>query len=261
MRDAEIEWQDAIKMVWELGLVAGHFGIECQQSAVAETLARKLGANAWYWFSGRLNSEVPQDVDWLRKRYSPLVKIATLDSELHSRQSVVLAPLVQQVTSTQTAAWEVVISSELESPRQVMSCFGVRPSGEVECLTFIRMNSDQAYTQHDQTITKLILGAVFGQTEGISQTQPAGTEKKEPEAANQADANDLPKRQREVLELLLSGTSIREIAADLKISPFTVKDYSRALYRHFDVAGRAELAALFRNSESSRPTPALAIES
>ncbi|MCU0750783.1 MAG: helix-turn-helix domain-containing protein, partial [Akkermansiaceae bacterium] len=68
---------------------------------------------------------------------------------------------------------------------------------------------------------------------------------------------DLPKRQREVLELMLRGFSAKEIAVYLGISRHTVNDYSKALYRHFAVSGRAELTALFiRSSASSSPVAA-----
>ncbi|MFO1062918.1 MAG: LuxR C-terminal-related transcriptional regulator [Pirellulales bacterium] len=57
--------------------------------------------------------------------------------------------------------------------------------------------------------------------------------------------DSLPKRQREVLALLLRGLSLKEIAKRLGISPHTVNDYTKALYRRFQVSGRSELLALF----------------
>lgn len=56
---------------------------------------------------------------------------------------------------------------------------------------------------------------------------------------------DLPKRQREVLGLLLEGLSEKEIAAELGLSKATVHEHATKLYRHFDASSRAELLARF----------------
>jgi DNA-binding NarL/FixJ family response regulator len=54
-----------------------------------------------------------------------------------------------------------------------------------------------------------------------------------------APANLSP-REREVLALIASGATNREIAADLFLSPHTVKDHTSSLYRKLDVRNRAE---------------------
>jgi DNA-binding CsgD family transcriptional regulator len=51
----------------------------------------------------------------------------------------------------------------------------------------------------------------------------------------------LSPRVRQTLEMLLTGDSMKQIAAKLGISPHTVNDYTKALYRRFDVSTRAEL--------------------
>jgi two-component system response regulator DesR len=53
-------------------------------------------------------------------------------------------------------------------------------------------------------------------------------------------ANRLSEREREVLELMASGSTNREIAESLHLSPWTVKEYTGALYRKLDVRNRAE---------------------
>ncbi len=50
----------------------------------------------------------------------------------------------------------------------------------------------------------------------------------------------LSAREREVLELMASGATNREIAESLHLSPWTVKEYTGALYRKLDVRNRAE---------------------
>jgi DNA-binding CsgD family transcriptional regulator len=54
---------------------------------------------------------------------------------------------------------------------------------------------------------------------------------------------DLPPRVRAVLRCLLEGDSDKQIAARLRISRYTVNQYTKALYRHFEVSARSELLA------------------
>ncbi len=53
-------------------------------------------------------------------------------------------------------------------------------------------------------------------------------------------ANRLSEREREVLDLIASGATNREIAESLHISPWTVKEYTGTVYRKLGVRNRAE---------------------
>ncbi len=53
----------------------------------------------------------------------------------------------------------------------------------------------------------------------------------------------LAPRVRQVLQCLLEGDSDKQIAARLKLSPYTVNQYTKTIYRHFGASGRAELLA------------------
>lgn len=57
--------------------------------------------------------------------------------------------------------------------------------------------------------------------------------------------SQLPPRVREVLRCLLEGDGDKQVAKRLGISPYTVNEYTKQIYRHFRVAGRAELLALW----------------
>ncbi len=50
----------------------------------------------------------------------------------------------------------------------------------------------------------------------------------------------LSERERQVLALVAQGATNREIAAQLHLSPYTVKEYASALYRKLDVRNRLE---------------------
>ena len=59
---------------------------------------------------------------------------------------------------------------------------------------------------------------------------------------SEAPATPLSEREREVLELLSSGHTNREIAERLYLSPHTVKEHTSSLYRKLGVKNRAEAA-------------------
>jgi DNA-binding NarL/FixJ family response regulator len=50
----------------------------------------------------------------------------------------------------------------------------------------------------------------------------------------------LSERERQVLGLVAAGATNREIAAELHLSPYTVKDYASTLYRKLEVRNRLE---------------------
>jgi DNA-binding CsgD family transcriptional regulator len=53
----------------------------------------------------------------------------------------------------------------------------------------------------------------------------------------------LPHRVRQVLKCLLEGEGDKQAAVRLKLSRYTVNEYTKQIYRHFGVQGRAELLA------------------
>jgi DNA-binding CsgD family transcriptional regulator len=65
-------------------------------------------------------------------------------------------------------------------------------------------------------------------------------------------AFDIPKlspRCRLILNQLVTGRSRKEIAADLSLSPHTINDYVKAIFRHFRVHSRAQLIARLRHGD------------
>lgn len=58
----------------------------------------------------------------------------------------------------------------------------------------------------------------------------------------EAPATPLSKREREVLRLIAAGSTNKEIAKRLFLSPHTVKEHASALYRKLGVKNRAEAA-------------------
>lgn len=65
----------------------------------------------------------------------------------------------------------------------------------------------------------------------------------------------LSEAQRRVLDLLLSGRSEKKVAAKLDLSPHTVHNHIKEIYRRFEVSSRAELLALFVSDSKLRKKP------
>jgi DNA-binding CsgD family transcriptional regulator len=72
---------------------------------------------------------------------------------------------------------------------------------------------------------------------------------------DEPSASDLPSRVREVLQCLLEGDGDKQVAARLGVSRYTVNEYTKRIYQHFGVQGRAELLARWvrRGWGSGRP--------
>ena len=62
----------------------------------------------------------------------------------------------------------------------------------------------------------------------------------EPPPAEGAGQPQLTGREREVLERVAAGATNREIAAELHLSPHTIKEHTSAVYRKLSVRNRAE---------------------
>lgn len=63
---------------------------------------------------------------------------------------------------------------------------------------------------------------------------------------------ELSPRERQVLACLLEGDGDKQIAARLTISPYTVNQYTKSVFRHFGCQGRSELLALWLRRYSGR---------
>src|SRR4029079_15821943 len=64
----------------------------------------------------------------------------------------------------------------------------------------------------------------------------------------------LTQRERDVLRMLPSRLTLREIASELYVSVNTLKFHLRVIYRKLGVNSRAEATALARSMTSVRPT-------
>jgi len=118
------------------------------------------------------------------------------------------------------------------------------PVSVVHGLGFYRPRGDKPFSESDRALIELF------HAECASLWRPA------PGAVNEVLKSRLAPRQREALVLLLEGHSDKEIADRMAISPFTVNQYNKAIFRRFGVQSRAALLArLLRPGPSNRAKP------
>jgi DNA-binding CsgD family transcriptional regulator len=86
--------------------------------------------------------------------------------------------------------------------------------------------------------------AEFVRTWSKRQGKPPRGDVQSPQSGD-APSPRLAPRLRQTLDLLLAGDSEKQIARKLSLSPHTIHDYVKAIYRRFGVGTRAELLALW----------------
>ena len=119
--------------------------------------------------------------------------------------------------------------------QRIIAWSAVRPDGSCVCVEFCKSASQGEFTPRDEAILRVL------SPELLNQTQPDHCENG---VISRPDLLQLPPRQREVLAALVSGSSVKEIAGELGISPYTVNDYIKAIYRRYKVCSRGELLAV-----------------
>jgi DNA-binding CsgD family transcriptional regulator len=126
------------------------------------------------------------------------------------------------------------------------------PAGGRLKLTLFRELNDPLYTQREVRLVQLFnenLAALYGDpaaAAAAAATAAAGTATVPP-PTRPLDGHivSLPPRLRPVLRQLLAGDSDKQAARNLGLSPHTVHQYAKALYRTFRVNSRSELLARF----------------
>jgi DNA-binding CsgD family transcriptional regulator len=102
---------------------------------------------------------------------------------------------------------------------------------DMQCLIIYRDKMKRRFNEAEQQRLKLLMDTVRpligGPLAGFREVGPS----------------ELPPRVREVLACALEGDSDKQVAQRLNISPNTVHQYMRQIYRRFNVAGRSELLA------------------
>jgi DNA-binding CsgD family transcriptional regulator len=206
------------------------------RSRLIETLAAEVSASAWHAHTIDLGSILGQ-------RQLPWTMIASDPGHDWSRfcpfefYGTHLEQLLSSVRLSGRAAEEVgrrCCEQAQGGAHHALAWLAVRPQGNCACVEFLKPATGGAFTLRDEAVVRILSTELF--------PEPASPARHS--AAADGDALvELPRRQREVLSALLVGSSVKEIASDLGISPYTVNDYIKALYRRYQVSSRGELLA------------------
>jgi DNA-binding CsgD family transcriptional regulator len=112
--------------------------------------------------------------------------------------------------------------------------------GVVTAIALYRRKAREPFGERERTIVHVVTGEVdWLHREGND--VPAAER-----------VSELSPRQRQVMWLLVSGHSRKQIAATLRLSEHTVGDYIKALHRHFGVRSRGELLSKFISGGSAQ---------
>lgn len=235
----ENELNQLVRIAWNLGLATGNCDRSKACVVMFDAICSHLNVTGWSSNKGIWSRDTsPTEIIWTKFKCSSLFPRGSqhLSTNLHLGEWIENA-LDQNAMVETFSSSDFNVHQDTQDPWHYLVHLTVFAEGTIECVTFVKPSHMDAFSDLERTFVDAMLANLNGVFE------------QEPKAEMDTDARmDLPKRQREVLELLLQGASLKEIAAELRISRHTVNDYSKSLYRHFDVSGRAELAAIFRDS-------------
>jgi DNA-binding CsgD family transcriptional regulator len=230
-------------------------------SRVAEITRSKVAIEGTFAFSGL---DVPprirhvSDIGWANdgERDRLYDRVATTPIGSDPLSGVVLSGLSDRriVTAQRRDAmsmrdWErTEIRNELHRPARVddslVSVMRGDDPGDVHLLVFKRAWGDPPFTSEDCQIVDLAhaeLSWIFV----LRDTWRAPLRGQLPGSAGAWSTleRDFSRRERQTLELLLTGASEKGIAEALGLSRYTVHDYVKVVYRKMGVGSRAELMA------------------
>jgi len=120
----------------------------------------------------------------------------------------------------------------------------VTPDGRRLKLSFHRELHDSPFTERDVQLLHLFHENLSGLYSLPARPQAASTSA----AYQDLRITTMPARLRPVLRQLLAGDAEKQVALKLGLSPHTVHEYTKALYKTFGVNSRGELLAQFVTS-------------
>lgn len=126
---------------------------------------------------------------------------------------------------------EYVLATQLGDG--IFSSLRSSPPSVLQGLGFYRARGDRRFSEADRALVEMFHGQC------ASLLWPA------PRTVAEIKRSRLPPRQQATLALLLEGLTDKDIAARLSISPLTVNQYNKAIFRRFGVQSRAALLAKF----------------
>lgn len=235
------QWTDGeVSHVVRLALESVRSAVPClapsHRSKLVDTLAGELSASAWHahwieqeeveedWSASWQTIVSDEDHDWTE--FCP--------AEFYGEHLRPMLRAMQQSGSTLDQVAHRTCKLPAKGEHHALAWLAVQPEGACACVEFLRGTDAGPFTSRDEALVRIL------STELLAEPTNPASRGEWPELAEPAE---LPRRQREVLAGLLAGSSVKEIASQLGISPYTVNDYIKALYRRYQVSSRGELMA------------------
>lgn len=224
--------------------------------AIVRSLSQMISADVWFWVTGEINPH----------RRGDAMVTSTLDEGFRNETEraeffrivshpdlapVVQGPLYDAIVSqrriTRTRNGLVSDGDWNASPVSgiwraagfddfIMAIYPLSASSH-SAVGYHRRLGRPRFTSREEAVVH----AVFQHIQWLHPTaiSPAGR-----------TAITLSPRERQVIMLLMDGNPRKQIAASMGISPHTVTDYLKEIYRKFGVRSRAELLSKFIRSEA-----------
>ncbi|HYE21072.1 MAG TPA: LuxR C-terminal-related transcriptional regulator [Tepidisphaeraceae bacterium] len=171
--------------------------------------------------------EAARSADERRRRPATILR-----PEVVSDDAFYAAPLIRELLPV------------LEIDGHVVGWHTPAPGAPTLAMTFHRDIRDPKFAPRQREVLRLFFEELALAQAGGKLDAPAAPDAR---VRNGRPGPALSPRERAVLKNLLAGRSVKETAAALRLSPRTVEDYVKALYRKHDVHSRAELMTLFVN--------------
>lgn len=122
---------------------------------------------------------------------------------------------------------------------------GPTTDGNVRTISLHRDDPRKPFTERDSTLLRLFMGEAMRLLTPPTRRDPP---RREPPGLADPELDlvqRLSPRQRDVLDGLLAGETLKQIALRYGLSHYTVGDYVKQVYRRFGVSSRSELLARF----------------
>lgn len=219
---------------------------------VLEGIGRLIDADAWVWYVSYLNPHLRGDVmpinaidgGWRNEHERIEAMGVTIHPELQRTVTLQLVDATRQrrpltlsrdqiiddrswLATAAGQAWRTAGFNHF-----IISAYPLADD-IVSAIGLFRRHHKPAYTERERTIVHVM----FQQIDWLHRQ---GSDVPAPKTVI-----DLSPRERQVMLLLIGGDSRKQVAGKLNLSPHTVADYLKEIYRKLGVSSRAELLAKF----------------
>ncbi len=246
---------DARAIVRLLGDVCGHPGDHiARKRHLMNGICGLVGATSWAWgLSAQMEEGKPSvHISLLHGGFNEETYAALIQAYSHPAMSTIHAPFAKELEERRChltrlnqqidpeGKWRATEAYPLWNKAGVDSIiFSLRPltPSTFSIVAIYRPPGAPPFSRGESRIAHILLSEVPDlHAQGWPQEQLV-------------TLPSLSNRQRVIMEMLVHGYSRNKVAEHLQLSPHTVNDYVKGIFRHFGVHSQAELINHFRNGD------------